>query len=45
MVATISIHSIQGYWETFIWEEGTGLIYYQSGYRDGVDYMMLKGRA
>ena len=31
-----------GYWETFIWEEGTGLIYYQSGYRDGVDYMMLK---
>ena len=31
-----------GYWETFIWEEGTGLIYYQSGYRDGVDYIMLK---
>ena len=31
-----------GYWETFIWEEGTGLIFYQSGYRDGVDYIMLK---
>ena len=26
-----------GYWETFIWEEGTGLIFYQSGYRDGVE--------
>ena len=31
-----------GYWETFIWEEGTGLIFYQSGYRDGVECIMLK---
>ncbi len=31
-----------GYWETFIWEEGTGLIFYQSGYRDGVDFIRLK---
>ena len=31
-----------GYWETFIWEEGTGLIFYQSGYRDGVEYIRLK---
>lgn len=31
-----------GYWETFIWEEGTGLIFYQSGYRDGVECIRLK---
>ena len=31
-----------GYWETFIWEEGTGLIFYQRGYRDGVDFIRLK---
>lgn len=31
-----------GYWETFIWEKGTGLIFYQSGYRDGVECIMLK---
>ena len=31
-----------GYWETFIWEEGTGVIFYQSGYREGVDYIMLQ---
>ena len=30
-----------GYWETFIWEKGTGLVYYKSGYRDGVDYIEL----
>lgn len=30
-----------GYWETFIWEKGTGLVYYQSGYRDGVNYIEL----
>ena len=31
-----------GYWETFIWEEGTGLIFYQSGYRDGVECIRLR---
>lgn len=31
-----------GYWETFIWEEGTGLIFYQSGYRDGVECIRSK---
>lgn len=33
-----------GYWETFIWEKGTGLVCYQSGYRDGVDYIELTER-
>lgn len=31
-----------GYWETFIWEKENGLIYYKSGYRDGIDYIILK---
>lgn len=30
-----------GYWETFIWEKGTGLVYYASGYREGVNYIEL----
>lgn len=31
-----------GYWESFTWEKGVGLIFYQSGYRDGVDFFKLK---
>ena len=31
-----------GYWESFIWEKGIGLIEYRSGYRDGIDYIKLQ---
>lgn len=30
-----------GYWESFTWEKGIGLVSYKSGYRDGIDYIEL----
>lgn len=30
-----------GYWESFTWEKGIGLVSYMSGFRDGINYMEL----